>query len=119
MQKKTLFTVSLVEEESGDITVNSEQDLDGADLDFLIQRLAIARMQLQPPVPEEPQIETGVEPHVEPFLKWAAGSTPEHGPVLAIRHSGLGWVWLRPSPGFATALQTALNETPHQKPTAH
>lgn len=116
---KKLLTVTLCEEDNGDITVNSEQDLTGEDLDFLIERLSIARMHTRPPVPEEDPLPTAGEPHVEPFLKWAAGSSPEQGHVLAIRHSGLGWVWFRPPAGFANALKDALDQAEHHQPRGH
>lgn len=117
--KKTLFTLTVEEGESGEITVNSLQNLSGQDLDLLIEQLSIARMQTLPPVPEDPSESPNADPHIEPFLKWAAGGTPEQGQVLGIRHSGLGWLWFRPPHGFAHALSRELDATSHQKPLGH
>lgn len=105
---KELLNISMVENDKGEIDLIYEPN-DGSEMDKLVQAIAVVRQRLKPPVPQEPTMLAGGQLPVSPMTGLSVLETFEHGPVMALRHHSLGWMYFQLPAELPEKLQQALS----------
>ncbi|MEQ5842099.1 hypothetical protein N0A02_21905 [Paraburkholderia acidicola] len=80
------------------------------DIDSLIRRLILLRSQMQPPPEVQPAVSNDYPLEMDPC--WHVDYSPILGPVLMLRHSGIGWIAYALPAGSIERLTRALTVKP-------
>lgn len=95
--------------------VASVFEMEAAEVDDFIANLALMREGMSEPV--TPRLEPVARLRVIPDPAWKVTAS-EHGPVLSLRHPGLGWLGFVVPPHEATHMAAWLNRVATDKSTA-
>ncbi|WP_133116933.1 hypothetical protein [Paraburkholderia acidicola] len=109
-----VLTLDVVEKE-GEVALRfriAEQTsvLKTDDIDSLIRRLILLRSQMQPPPEVQPAVSNDYPLEMDPC--WHVDYSPMLGPVLMLRHSGIGWIAYALPAGSIERLTRALTVKP-------
>ena len=116
---KEVLTLRFVESETGEMEIDiTPPNPSGAYLDVAIQLLGEQRQKAQPPVPDEMPFPLSEVP-VSHMDRWMVASSFQHGNVLALRHSALGWLAYALPATFQAELVTNLERLAQQGAVAH
>lgn len=91
-------------------TPKGQPDATGEDVSWLLRRIAEARAQMQPPIPEDPDMSPTPVAQVVPPRSFRVGVAESGELMLMIRHPGYGWVAAPLSMPEERGLLSALQE---------